>query len=229
MGRGAQDRVRGTGLVHRGAAAVDGQRDQVQPGRPGGGAQAGQAVLLHGEGAAAAGPEHLAEQGEPLGETGAHHDVARAGPHVPGPGQVTGQGLPQLRVAARVAVAERPGRRREQRPAGGGQPGRTGKGGHVRYPRPQVVTQRAAWRGGSRRLGRDGGRPAGHPGARSALGGQPALGHQLAVGLGHRVAGHAQVRGQGPGRRQPGAGPQPPGAHGVAQRGLQAGAYLAAG
>jgi hypothetical protein len=196
--RGAQNRVGATRLVYRGAVGVDRHQGQVQPGGLHHGAVAGQAVRLGGQSGGTPGPQHLADQREPLSVTRAHDDAVGAGPDAAGAGQVAGQRVPQLRAALRVTVAENLTGRGEQRPAGSGQPGGTGEGGHVRGAGPQVVAQPAWRRGGGWCLVRLRGGPSGHPGTRSPGGGQPALGYQLAVRLGHRVAGDAQVGGQSP-------------------------------
>ena len=56
------------------------------------------------------------------------------------------------------------------------------------------------------------------------LSGEPALGDQLGVGVGHGVTGDAKVGGQRTRRRQPGAGRQTPRAHGLPQGVHQPGA-----
>ena len=58
----------------------------------------------------------------------------------------------------------------------------------------------------------------GDPRGRPRAGGEPTLSDELAVGVGHRVAGEAQVTGQRAGRREAGPGLQPPRSHGLAQR-----------
>ena len=59
--------------------------------------------------------------------------------------------------------------------------------------------------------------PPGHPGPGALLGGEPALGDQFGVGVGHGVTGDAKIGGERTGRRQPGAGHQTPRAHGLPQ------------
>ena len=59
--------------------------------------------------------------------------------------------------------------------------------------------------------------PHGHPGPGALLGGEPALGDQFGVRVGHGVTGDAKIGGERTGRRQPGAGRQAPRAHGLPQ------------
>ncbi len=64
-------------------------------------------------------------------------------------------------------------------------------------------------------------------GTGALAGGEPALGDEVAVGVGDGVTGQGQVGGEGTGRRQPGAGGQPAGAHGLAQGAGEGGAHAA--
>src|SRR6185437_7680333 len=75
---------------------------------------------------------------------------------------------------------------------------------------------RGGGRGGFRGRG-----PAGDASPSPLPGSQPAFGDELAVGIGHGVAGNTQVRGQGTGGRELQAWAQPSGAHGVAERSFE--------
>ena len=136
-----------------------------------------------------------------------------------GPRQIVREDGAQFYPAEGVAVAEGVVRRRGQSAAGRGEPLRAGKLREVRRARQQAVrgTARGRPRAGSGGRGRARLGPPGHPGAGALLGGEPALGDQFGVGVGHGVPGDAEVGGERTGRRQPGAGHQTPRAHGLAQ------------
>ena len=196
--RGQQRRVGPGGLADDGAHAVNRQRPQAEA-LPGGDVPVGLVTVgLHREGVRAGRTQRAADAGQPVGEAGADDDVRRIGGHSPRPGQVVSQGRPQLRDPARVGVAEQViGGGREDL-AGCREPGPARERGQVGHPGPQVVA-------GHRHLGAGGGRRAliGCPARRNGrprpgLRGQPALRDQLAVDLGDRVTGDAQVRGQRP-------------------------------
>ncbi len=225
MRRGEQHRLRVGRRVEDRAAVIDAEHDGREPGSGEGAGRARLAVFLDRDPGDARARQHLAQQGQPLGEPGADDDPVRAGPHAARPGQVAGQHRAQLGQPARVAVAQRLAGRGGQRLARGGQPPGPGERGQVRRPWPQVVPARrdraAATARPPRARGERGG--VGDPRARSLPGGQPSLRDKLAVGLGDRVPGDPQVGGQRPGRRQPGPRRQPPRLHRLAQRRLQPG------
>jgi hypothetical protein len=179
-------------------------------------------VGLHGHGGRAARTQRTADRGQTVAEARADHDVPGIGGDTPRPGQVARQRRPQCREPARVRVAKEMIGSGRQHLAGRPEPGPARERGQVRYPGTQVIAR-------DRRLGAavgDGAEVRGltrrDGGARAGLRGQPPLRDQLTVDLGDRVAGDTQVRGQGPGRRQPHAGAQATGPDRVAQRGLQA-------
>jgi hypothetical protein len=208
-----------------GAVPIDRQRQAAQAVRPGGPPVGLGPVLLDGDGRAAARPEHLADQGQPVRETGADDDAVGGGADAARPGQVRRQRRPQRRQAARVRVPQEVAGGGVERGAGRRQPRPARERPQVRHPGPEVVTGHGALRAGRRRhlpraraVRRD-------PGSRSGARRQPALRHELAVGLGHAVAGDAEVGRERPGRRQPGAGVEPPVPHRVAQRGFQPGPH----
>ena len=164
------------------------------------------------------------DEAEPLREPGAHHDQLRISDGRPHPPQVPGDHLAQRGAAARVAVIEVGGRH-----AAACLPCRPGpvaarEAGQVRDSGAEVRDQpRRRFRAlGRRRRRRVGARR--DPGGRAKLAGQVALGKQLAVALLHQAAGHAQLMGQLPGRRQPLAIVQPAAPDGRAQAALQLGA-----
>jgi hypothetical protein len=180
------------------------------------------AVRLYGDADGTALAQHLAHQAEALGETGAHDDAVRAGEDAARPRQIVRERLAELDSATRVAVAERAPRDRRERPSHRADPGCGRERGQIGHAGPKVVARpprrgRLADRAGTVA------RTSGDPGARALTGGQPALGHQLAVRLGDRVAGQAQVAGELSRRRQPDARHQAAGAHRVAQGRLQTG------
>ncbi len=176
-------------------------------------------------------PERLRHQRQAVVETGADDDPLRLGVHPAGPRQIVREGGAQFHPAEGVAVAEGVVRRRGQSAAGRGEPLRAGKLREVRRARQQAVRGTAPGRPRPGSGGRDPARlgPPGHPGAGALLGGEPALGDQFGVGVGHGVAGDAEVGGERTGRRQPGAGHQPPGAHGLAQGVREPGAQPGSG
>ena len=224
MRRGQQRRVRPVGRADHGAAAVDGQRPQAQAAGRGEVAVGLVAVGLHGERGRAGRAQRGAGDGQAVREARADHDAGRVGGHAPGPGQVAGQDRPQLAGAR----------------AGPGSPSssRGAAASALRAAASQAPRGKADRSGDARRAGRSGARPAsgraaparaglggagvGDRGPRAGPGGQPALRDQLAVDLGHRVAGQAEIGGQGARGGQPRAGAETAGPDGVAQRRLQA-------
>jgi hypothetical protein len=222
---GEQRRVRPGGLADDGAHPVDGHGPQAQA-LPGGDvAMSLVAVGLHREGARAGRAQRAADPGQAVREAGADDDVRGIGGHPPRPGQVVSQRRAQLRQPARVRIAEQVIGGRGEDLAGGREPGPARERGQVGHPGPQIVA-------GHRHpgLGRDLRARLGCPARRDGRAGsgpcgQPSLGDQLAVDLGDRVAGDAQVRGQGPGRGQSRARAQAPGPDRAAQRALQPGPH----
>ena len=220
MGRGQQRRVRPVRGADHGAAAVDGQRPQAQALR-----------LRRGRGGPGghrpprrAWPRRPAQRGagdgQAVREARADHDAVRIGGHAPGPGQVAGQRRPQPRQPARIRVVEELAGGGGEHLAGSRQPRAAGKGGQVRHTRAQVVAGSGDLGAGQRARAGIGGAAFGDGGPRAGPGGQPTLRDQLAVDLGHRVAGEAEVRGQGAGRRQPCARAETADPDRVAQRRL---------
>ena len=134
-------------------------------------------------------------------EAGADDDPLRFGVHPTHPGHVIGHGGAQLEHAAGIAVAEGVVRRSGQRSARRGEPLRAGEVCEVGRSRHQavrgaVLRQPRTGRG-LRRPPRFG--PHGHPRAGTLLGGEPALGDQLGIGVGDGVAGDAEIGRQRPG------------------------------
>ncbi len=226
--RGQQHGVGAAKLADRRALGIDGQRRQAQPAVGGHVAVRLQAVGLGGQDGGAARPQRLAQQPEAMGEARADDDPVRVGAHAPGPGEVASQDAAQFRAAARVAVAQRLGRRGGQAPAGRGEPFLARERGQVWRAGPQVIAQpvRLRRRPRCRRAGLGG--PIGDLCSGAAPRGQPAFRDELPVRLGHGVPGDAQVAGQRARGRQLGRRAQPPGPHGVPQGRLQAGAHPAA-
>ena len=212
----------GTG---HGAVPIDRQRQAAQAVRPDDPPVGLGPVLLDGDGRAAARPEHLAEQGQRVGEAGADHDPVAGDADAARPGQVARQCVPQLRQSARVRVAKDVVGCGVERGAGRCQPGPARECPQVRHARPQVVAGRGDLLGDRRWRPRPARAVRRDPGSRSGARRQPALRHQLAVGLGHAVAGDAEVGRERPGGRQPRTGVQPPVPHRVAQRGFQPGPH----
>ncbi len=223
--RGQQESVGPGGLADDGAHVVDRQRPQAQA-LPGGDVAVGLvAVGLHREGARAGRAQRAADSGQAVREAGADDDVRGIGGHSPRPGQVVRQGRPQRRDPARVRVAEQVIGSGCEDLSAGREPVPSRERRQVRHPGPQVVAghRRLRTSGGPRtRMGRLAWRDRC---PRPALGGQPSLRDQLAVDLGDRVAGEAQVRGQGPRRRQPRAGAKAAVPDRAAQRALQPGPH----
>ena len=174
--------------------------------------------ILHADRGMPVGQQRPAEPGHAL--PGPHDDADRArfGRGAPAPVQVLGQDGAQLRQAARLGVGQPVERRGLGRGPDRPHPLTAGEGPQVRVIRRQVEAGRRGRPGGPRRApaGRIGpglvtgpGRP-GHPGRRTGLPGQVALGDELAVGLGDRPARDAQVGGEHPAGRQRRAHRQPP-------------------
>lgn len=178
-----------------------------------------QPVRLHGDRAESPAAQDRAEQGETVRETGADHDALRIGADAPGAGEVAREGGAQLGAAAWIAVAEGLVRGAGQRAAGRLEPGGAREGREVGAAGDEVVGGTglfaAAWRGLGRRSYDA---PLGDPGARALTCGEPALGDEVGVGLGDRVAGDAEVDGERAGGRETGPGGQPAAADGLAQR-----------
>ena len=160
-------------------------------------------------------PHH---QAEAVPEPVADDDLLGPAGHAPHPAQVAGDRRPQPGQPGGVEVAEIGVGHRRQRGAGGAAPGGPGEEPEVGQPRAEVVGE------GRRRRGRR--RPHAVPGrrrdvvdhgARPLDGGDVALGRQLLVGVDHDAPGDAEVGGEGPAGREPGARHQPPVADGGAQ------------
>ena len=181
---------------------IDGQRRQPQPRAGGDLPVPGVTVGLDREGAGSAGTQGLAEQFQPLGESGAHHDAVRRRHDAAGARDVVGDRHAQDLQSARIAVAEIAGRRRRQRPSRGGEPGRAGEQRQIGRAGPQVVAGTTASRPAAGRSCRRGARALGDPRARAVPRRQPALGDKLAVGLGDGVARDAQIQCERPRRGQ---------------------------
>ncbi len=203
-------------LVHDRAAVVDTDRGHGEAARRDQVAVQAVAEGLDRDGAGAAGDEHRAEQPQGLAEAGAHDDLRRLHQHPPDAREVAGELLAELGHAARVAVAERRVGRHRQRPPRRRQPGRAREGAEVRDAGPQVEPHGGldALAGG---LGRLRPCPLGDPGTRPLARDEPALGDELGVRLGHRVAGDPEVDGERPRRGQAATRRQPPGPHRLAQ------------
>ena len=136
-----------------------------------------------------------------LHEPTADHEPVGVGPHPAGPGEVSGEGLARRQQPAGIAVAEVGVGQRAQALAHGRQPLMAGERRHVRAARAEVVShlhRRGPGRGAT--VGPIVTRPR-DDGARTLPGREPALGHELVVGLGHRATGDAEVPGQHPARR----------------------------
>ena len=220
--RGQQRGIGPVGRADHGAAAVDRQRPQAQALALREVAVGPVAVGLDGERGRAGRAQRGAGDRQAVREARADDDVAGIGGHAPGPGQVPGQHRPQLRESAPIRVVQQRAGRGRQHLAGGRQPRAAREGGQVGDARAQVVAGRAGLGAGQQAGAGLGGGTFGDRGPRAGPGGEPALRDQLAVHLGHRVAGQAQIGGQGPRGRQPGAGTEAPGPDGVAERRLQA-------
>jgi hypothetical protein len=164
-------------------------------------------------------PQCLRHQHQAVVETGADDDPFRVRVHAAGPRQIVRDDGAQFYPAEGVAAAEGIVRRRGQCAAGGGEPLRPGERREVRRTRHQAVRGTAPGRPGTGRGGRGPARfgPPGHPGPGPLLRGEPALGDQFAVGVGHGVTGDAQVGGERAGGGQPGAGHETPRAHSLPQ------------
>ncbi len=222
MGRGQQRGVRPVGRADHGAAAVDGQRAQAQALPLREVAVGLVAIGLDGERGRSGRAQRGTGDGQAVREARADHDAARLGGHAPGSGQVAGQRRPQLREPARIGVVQKQAGSGGEDLPGRRQPRAAREGGQVRDARTQVITGSGDLGAGQRARAGLGGAAFGDGGARAGPRGQPALRDQLAVDLGHRVAGQAQIGRQGPRGRQPRAGTEAAGPDGVAERRLQA-------
>ncbi len=200
-----------------GADAVGGEEVAVE----------GQPVLLRRPGAA----HHLREEPQPVRGPRAQHDALRACPHPAHPGQIAGQGPPQLWPPLRIARPERVVGGGGQRPARRAQPGGAREHRGVRPSLDEVVDRAGGVLAGGRPVYRGGrgdrGGPFGDPGPRALAGGEPPLRDQLRVGVGDGVAGQPQIGGERTVGRQPGPRGEPPAAHRVPQGGHQDGAAVA--
>lgn len=174
----------------------------------------GQPVLLRRPRSA----DHVREQPQPVRGARAEHDALRRGPHPAHPGEIAGQGPPQLGPPVRIAGPERVVGSGGQRPPGRGEPGGAREDRRVRLPLDEVMNRAGDALGGTGPVHRGhGGGPLGDPGPRPLAGGQPPFRDQLRVRVGDGVAGQAQVGGEGTVGRQPGARGEPPAAHGLTQ------------
>ena len=165
----------------------------------------------------AAGAQHGAQQPQRLAEAGADDDPRRLHRHPADAREVAGELLAELRQPARVAVAERRVGRHRQRPARRRQPGRAREGAEVGHAGPQVEPHGGLDRARGAGSAAAGVGPLGDPRARPLARDEPALGDELGVRLGHRVARDPEVGGERPRRRQPAARRQPAGPHRLAQ------------
>ena len=121
--------------------------------------------------------------------------------HPAGPAEVFGERLAQFGPAARITDAQCvSGGGGSARPAAG-QPRAAGEGRHVRGAGHQVVRRRGRDYRGARREP-DAHAGVDHPGAGALPRRQPALGDQVGVCLGDRVARQAEVGGKAARRRQ---------------------------
>jgi hypothetical protein len=223
--RGQQHRVRPGSPADDGAHAVDRQRPQAQA-LPGRDVAVGLvAVCLDREGGRARRAQRAADASQAVREARADDDVRRIGGHAPRPGQVVGQGGSQLRHPSRIRVPEQVIGGIGEDLAGRGEPGAARERRQVGRSGAQVVAgHRLLGPGRDRRAGR--GRPVrGDRGPRPGPGGQPSLGDQLAVDLGDRIAGDAQVRGQCARRRELRTRTEAAGPDSVAQRAFQPGPH----
>ena len=195
VGRRQQQRRRVITVDHR-PVFIDGQRHRSEPSGGHDRTVLPVAVGLDADCHRALRPQHVAQQRESLGESGAHDDTVGGDTDTSGAGEVVGERPVQLRASARVGVAERVVGRDGQRSAGCGQPrrcagtstGRASQGaGRGAAGRRSVRCRRCSVRRADR---------VGDPRGRPLAGDEPTLGDELAVGVRHRVAGEAQVAGQ---------------------------------
>ena len=188
---------------------VDPDRDGLEPGVFGGVPLPAPAGVLDRHAAPAVFPDHVPEHGQRLGGRAADDHVIGFRHHAPDPAQVAGHGVPELGGAAVAGVAEPPVRQLAQGTDQRRLPPGAREGVVVGLTGPQVVAEvvRRAGLPRGRRPGRGGQR--GDPGARTAPRRQVTLDGQLGVAVDDHAAGHVQLLGQVPGRRQHGAGRQP--------------------
>ena len=156
--------------------------------------------------------QHLAQQGEPLGDPGAHHDVPGADVDSAAPRQIPGQSLPQGCRAGGLPVVQPGGRETAHgllqgaaRRCGGTPPGSAGP-----------VRSRSRPAAGRRRAGTGTSWTATTvpPPARAR---RYRLGAELQVGF-HDPPRAAKLAGQHPGGREPGPRREPAAAHSRPQR-----------
>ena len=185
VSRGEHHRL-GAGPLQRGhvdAVLVHGDGDAAQPPPAGAQCRVDVAGILEGDDPGAVAGERAQHQVGALREAGADDDPLGVGGRPAYAAQVARQHLPQLAVAAGVAVAQRPGRgrrgsprasptssRRAESSSGPAGPGESRSPAHGRPP-PD----------GGGRWGRLG--PGRHSGARAGARGEKALGVQLRVAL----------------------------------------------
>jgi hypothetical protein len=143
-------------------------------------------------------PQRNRQQVQGLHEPRADDDVVGRGADAPDPGEVLRERLPQAGQPSGVGIAQVMARCRDDGSARGGKPAAPGKAGQVRAAWCQVIGTPASYQRRAPCFGVPGGRhcPVGDAGARALPGGQPSLGDQLAVSVGHRVAGHAELGGK---------------------------------
>jgi hypothetical protein len=153
MRRGQQHCVRIAGRADHGAPVVDGHRPQPQSLPAGDSAVRLMTVGFDRERTCSVRAQHAADGRQPMREAAADHDAAGIGDHAAGPGQVIGQGHPQLRQAARIGIAEEMIGRGREHPARGRQPGPAREGRQIGHPGSQVIAGHARLGGGRRGSG----------------------------------------------------------------------------
>ena len=150
MRRSDQHGARGQSLQRcdEDALAVHRDRERVKAGPAGRVAQLRPAGVFHRDAAVPVPAQHLAQQGEPVGDPGARHDVVGGGLYSAGPRQVAGQGLAQRCRAGGLPVVEPAGREPAHRLLQGAQPGAAGERRQVRQAGLEVDHDRRSRPGG---------------------------------------------------------------------------------
>jgi AhpD family alkylhydroperoxidase len=207
---------------------IDGEGGQPQAPSFGDVAVGRKPVRLHRQSRCTATAQRLAQQRETLGEARADDKPVGRDADPAGACEIGAQCLPQLWTPTRIAVAQRRVRRVVQRAAHRPQPGRAGEGGQIRGTGAKVVAgPRFAGRLRPSGLGR--GRSIGDARTRPLPRDEPALGDELAVGVGDGVASDAEVLGQRPRRGKPCPGMKAPASDRIAQSALESGSQPPAG
>ena len=122
------------------AVLVDGERDDLQPGRGSSLAMVRKARILHRDATSAVAPERAAEQREPVQEPGAHDDPLWIRRRAAGAAEVSRELRPELGATAWIAVAELVRGDVAETAAGRGRPGGARERGEIREPRMEAVT-----------------------------------------------------------------------------------------